>query len=324
MSILQSPERKLTLSGICEFIINRFPYYKRAIPREPGNPGKGNYWTLDPQSEDMFDNGSFLRRRKRYKRQTQPDLYFPLPPLCRLVYGSQFACRHVASAAAAPLPPPPPPPPPLACFPRGQRQQRQQQRPPLFTFASSFPAAAAASLGRPAAASAAAAASVANVESADSTSPRQASLPGLGPLLAGLPNHPLKPQPEPSQPASPEPASSTAAAGISTASSSAEAPERLSRFTIDSSSAAAAAAAPASAKTSSSSSSRRAPGASPDFRRLFPTPPPAAARLRISTRRSIWKPTIACCAAAPSCRHRLGFAELSSDKFSALPSQTVY
>jgi hypothetical protein len=31
------------------------------IPREPGNPGKGNYWTLDPRSEDMFDNGSFLR-----------------------------------------------------------------------------------------------------------------------------------------------------------------------------------------------------------------------------------------------------------------------
>lgn len=38
------------------------------IPREPGNPGKGNYWTLDPLAEDMFDNGSFLRRRKRYKR----------------------------------------------------------------------------------------------------------------------------------------------------------------------------------------------------------------------------------------------------------------
>ena len=28
------------------------------IPREPGNPGKGNYWTLDPLAEDMFDNGS--------------------------------------------------------------------------------------------------------------------------------------------------------------------------------------------------------------------------------------------------------------------------
>ena len=41
------------------------------VPRAPGRPGKGNYWALHPSCGDMFSNGSFLRRAKRFKLKGQ-------------------------------------------------------------------------------------------------------------------------------------------------------------------------------------------------------------------------------------------------------------
>ncbi|NXX04437.1 FOXE1 protein, partial [Larus smithsonianus] len=66
------------------------------VPREPGRPGKGNYWTLDPHARDMFESGSFLRRRKRFKRS---DLS---------TYPAFLAERPAAPCRLFPLPAPPP------------------------------------------------------------------------------------------------------------------------------------------------------------------------------------------------------------------------
>ncbi|NXY12722.1 FOXE1 protein, partial [Atrichornis clamosus] len=109
MAIGQAPERRLTLGGIYRFITERFPFYRDSprkwqnsirhnltlndcfvkVPREPGRPGKGNYWTLDPHARDMFESGSFLRRRKRFKRSdlsTYPAFLAERPAApCRLL-----------------------------------------------------------------------------------------------------------------------------------------------------------------------------------------------------------------------------------------------
>uniref|UniRef100_A0A8B9MFX6 Fork-head domain-containing protein n=1 Tax=Accipiter nisus TaxID=211598 RepID=A0A8B9MFX6_9AVES len=125
MAIANAAERKLTLGGIYKFITERFPFYREnpkkwqnsirhnltlndcfvKIPREPGHPGKGNYWTLDPAAEDMFDNGSFLRRRKRFKRTDITTYPAPYPnALCSPGYGPQLsgAVFHPYAAGAAP------------------------------------------------------------------------------------------------------------------------------------------------------------------------------------------------------------------------------
>uniref|UniRef100_A0A915PS60 Fork-head domain-containing protein n=1 Tax=Setaria digitata TaxID=48799 RepID=A0A915PS60_9BILA len=52
------------------------------VPRRPDKPGKGSYWAVHPHALGMFENGSCLRRRKRFKVQTystSEDLQQSLP-----------------------------------------------------------------------------------------------------------------------------------------------------------------------------------------------------------------------------------------------------
>ncbi|XP_053131870.1 forkhead box L3 [Hemicordylus capensis] len=96
MAIQQSPSNKVTLSGIYDFIMKKFPYYRtnqRAwqnsirhnlslnscfvkVPRTEGNDkGKGNYWSFASGCEsmlDLFENGNYRRRRRRRNVKREP------------------------------------------------------------------------------------------------------------------------------------------------------------------------------------------------------------------------------------------------------------
>ncbi|XP_018320464.1 forkhead box protein F1-like [Agrilus planipennis] len=91
MAIQHSPTKRLTLSEIYAFLQQRFPFFRGSyqgwknsvrhnlslnecfikLPKGLGRPGKGHYWTIDPSSEFMFEEGSFRRRPRGFRRKCQ-------------------------------------------------------------------------------------------------------------------------------------------------------------------------------------------------------------------------------------------------------------
>ncbi|KAK5642821.1 hypothetical protein RI129_008988 [Pyrocoelia pectoralis] len=91
MAIQHSPMKRLTLSEIYTFLQQRFPFFRGSyqgwknsvrhnlslnecfikLPKGLGRAGKGHYWTIDPASEFMFEEGSFRRRPRGFRRKCQ-------------------------------------------------------------------------------------------------------------------------------------------------------------------------------------------------------------------------------------------------------------
>ncbi|KAH7642990.1 hypothetical protein HUG17_9681 [Dermatophagoides farinae] len=91
MAIQSTPEKRLPLSSIYEFIYTKYPFYKKEekgwqnsirhnlslndcfikIPREETNTSerKGNNWALHPLFENMFEEGNYRRRKKIKKNR---------------------------------------------------------------------------------------------------------------------------------------------------------------------------------------------------------------------------------------------------------------
>ncbi|KAL3307346.1 Forkhead box protein F1, partial [Cichlidogyrus casuarinus] len=89
MAIKASPSKRCTLNEIYQFLTNKYAFFRGSytgwknsvrhnlslnevfikIPKGIGRPGKGHYWTIDPQAEELFQEGTTRRRPRGFRRK---------------------------------------------------------------------------------------------------------------------------------------------------------------------------------------------------------------------------------------------------------------
>lgn len=91
MAIQSSPTKRLTLNEIYQYLQQRFAFFRGEYTgwknsvrhnlslndcfikerKECGKPGKGHFWTVDPDSVTVFQDGSSKRRPRGFRRKCQ-------------------------------------------------------------------------------------------------------------------------------------------------------------------------------------------------------------------------------------------------------------